>query len=770
MKSNSLLLLALTLQMTMADWQPALASEVKNENKNAGSNQESKFVTELMQKMTPEEKLGQLNLLSVGADVTGPIVSKDVDGKISSGQVGGVFNIYGKDNVRKLQDMALRSRLKIPLIFGFDVIHGHRTIFPIPLALSASWDTDLIERTAACAAAEASGEGLNWTFSPMVDITRDPRWGRVMEGAGEDPYLGSRVAEAMVRGYQGKDNNYDDKSKVMACVKHFALYGAAEAGRDYNTVDMSKVRMYNEYLPPYKAAVDAGVDTVMSSFNEVDGVPATGNKWLMTDLLRKQWGFKGFIATDYTAINEMINHGVGDEAKVAELALNAGIDQDMVGELFVKHGMNLLKDKRVSQEQVDKACYRVLAAKEKLGLFKDPYKYVGESGQNNTPLTKEKYALSAEAANKSLVLLKNDDALPLKKDEKVLFVGAMAKEQRNLTGSWNGAARREDCVTLEAALKSKLGEDNKAIAFAKGANMLEDKALIERLNKEGAELKLDEKSPQALIDEAVGMAQNVDKIVCVLGEPSQMSGEAASRSQIGLFDHQIALLKALKATGKPVVLVLMNGRPLTLSWEDENMNAILETWYAGTAAGTAIVDTLYGDNNPSARLTMSFPRNVGQVPIYYNYKNTGRPYDANEKYKSKYLDVLNSPLYPFGYGLSYSKFEYAPTRAESHFIKDGSDLQVFTTIKNTSDRDGVETAQLYVQDMVGSITRPVRELKGFQKVALKAGESKTVSFTLKKSDLRFYNGDLTLVNEPGDYKVTIAPNAQEGHWTTFTLK
>lgn len=757
MKSNPLLLLALTVQMTMAQNTPTFAA--------------SHLVQELMDKMTPEEKMGQLNLLSVGADVTGPIVSKDVDAKISSGQVGGVFNIYGKDNVRKMQDMALRSRLKIPLIFGFDVIHGHRTIFPIPLALSASWDTDLIERTAACAAAEASGEGLNWTFSPMVDITRDPRWGRVMEGAGEDPYLGSRVAEAMVRGYQGKDNSYQDKSKVMACVKHFALYGAAEAGRDYNTVDMSKVRMYNEYLPPYKAAVDAGVDSVMSSFNEVDGVPATGNKWLMTDLLRQQWGFKGFIATDYTAVNEMINHGVGDEAKVAELALNAGIDMDMVGELFVKHGINLLKEHRVPQGQIDKACRRVLAAKEKLGLFKDPYKYVGAEAQNNTPLTKEKYALSAEAANKSIVLLKNDGALPLKKEEKILFVGPLVKEKRNLTGSWNGAARKEDCVTIEEALNAKLesGGKNK-LTFAKGANLLEDKTLIERLNREGAELKQDEKSPQALIDEAAAAAKDVDKIVCVLGEPSQMSGEAASRSQIGLFEHQIALLKALKQSGKPVILVLMNGRPLTLSWEDENMSAILETWYAGTAAGTAIVDTLYGDNNPSARLTMSFPRNVGQVPIYYNYKATGRPFDAKEKYRSKYLDVDNSPLYPFGYGLSYSKFEYTQTRTDSHTVSDDRDTTVMTMITNTSDRDGVETAQLYVQDVVGSITRPVRELKGFQKIFLKAGESKQVTFTLKKSDLRFYNGSLQLVNEPGEYRVTIAPNAGQGQWTSFNLK
>lgn len=768
MKSNPLLFLALTLQMTMAQSAPLAASA---KTQAGDGQQDSKFVQELMDKMTPEEKLGQLNLLSVGADVTGPIVSKDVDAKISSGQVGGVFNIYGKDNVRKMQDMALRSRLKIPLIFGFDVIHGHRTIFPIPLALAATWDTNLIERTAACAAAEASGEGLNWTFSPMVDITRDPRWGRVMEGAGEDPYLGSRVAEAMVRGYQGKDNNYEDKSKVMACVKHFALYGAAEAGRDYNTVDMSKVRMYNEYLPPYKAAVNAGVDSVMSSFNEVDGMPATGNKWLMTDLLRRQWGFKGFIATDYTAVNEMINHGVGDEAKVAELALNAGIDMDMVGELFVKHGMSLLKEHRVSQEQIDKACRRVLAAKEKLGLFKNPYKYVGAEAQNNTPLTKEKYALSAEAANKSIVLLKNDGALPLKKEEKILFVGALVKEKRNLTGSWNGAARKEDCVTIEEALNVKLENAGKdKLTFAKGANLLEDKSLIEKLNREGAELKQDEKSPQTLIDEAVAAAKDADKIVCVLGEPSQMSGEAASRSQIGLFEHQIALLKALKQSGKPVILVLMNGRPLTLSWEDENMNAIVETWYAGTAAGTAIVDTLYGDNNPSARLTMSFPRNVGQVPIYYNYKATGRPFDAKEKYRSKYLDVDNSPLYTFGYGLSYSKFDYAPTRIDSHTVCDGRVITVMTTITNTSDRDGVETAQLYVHDVVGSITRPVRELKGFQKVFLKAGESKQVTFTLKKSDLRFYNSALEFVNEPGEYRVTIAPNSGQGQWTSFNLK
>ncbi|MBS1997364.1 MAG: beta-glucosidase BglX, partial [Cyanobacteria bacterium SZAS LIN-2] len=718
---------------------------------------------------TLEEKIGQLNLLSVGADVTGPIISQGVDEKIAKGLVGGVFNIYGPSSVRKLQQLVMqKSRLKIPLIFGYDVIHGHRTAFPIPLALAATWDLPLIEKTASAAAAEASADGLNWTFSPMVDIARDPRWGRCTEGAGEDPYLGGRIAKAMVHGYQG--DSYAGVNKVMACVKHFALYGAAEAGRDYNTVDMSRVRMYNEYLPPYKAAVDANVASVMSSFNEIDGVPATGNKWLMTDLLRKQWDFKGFIATDYTAVSEMIEHGVGDDKKVAELALNAGIDMDMVSELFIKYGPALVKSGRVSQAQVDAACRRVLEAKYKLGLFEDPYRFCNEDRRKKEILSSDKLALSKEAATKSIVLLKNSNqVLPLSAEKKIAFIGPLVKEQRNLLGSWSGAGQGKECTSLWQALETKYGSGK--FLYSKGCNLVQEKAMVDKLNHDGGELTLDEKSTDAMIQEAVETAKQADVAVAVLGEPCSMSGEASSRSNIGLFEHQIELLKALKQTGKPVVLVLMNGRPLTLSWEDKHMDAIVEAWYGGNAAGTAIADVLFGDANPSGRITMTFPRNVGQVPIYYNSKNTGRPFAEAEKYHSKYLDVQNEPLYPFGYGLSYTTYQYGDVSLSGQTLaNDGkASITVKTTVTNTGKHAGVETVQLYVRDMVGSITRPVKELKGFQQVSLKPGESKTVSFTLTSNDLRFYNSDLKYVAEPGDFKVFVGTNSQTVKSASFKL-
>ncbi|MBS2008638.1 MAG: beta-glucosidase BglX [Cyanobacteria bacterium SZAS TMP-1] len=727
------------------------------------------FISALMAKMTLEEKIGQLNLLSVGADVTGPIISQGVDEKIAKGLVGGVFNIYGPSSVRKLQQLVMqKSRLKIPLIFGYDVIHGHRTAFPIPLALAATWDLPLIEKTASAAAAEASADGLNWTFSPMVDIARDPRWGRCTEGAGEDPYLGSLIAKAMVHGYQG--DSYAGVNKVMACVKHFALYGAAEAGRDYNTVDMSRVRMYNEYLPPYKAAVDANVASVMSSFNEIDGVPATGNKWLMTDLLRKQWGFKGFIATDYTAVSEMIEHGVGDDKKVAELALNAGIDMDMVSELFIKYGPALVKSGRVSQAQVDAACRRVLEAKYKLGLFDDPYRFCNEDRRKKEILSSDKLAISKEAATKSIVLLKNSNqVLPLSAEKKIAFIGPLVKDQRNLLGSWSGAGQGKECTSLWQALEAKYGSGK--FLYAKGCNLVQDKAMVDKLNHDGGELTLDDKSADAMIQEAVETAKQADVAVAVLGEPCSMSGEASSRSNIGLFENQIELLKALKQTGKPVVLVLMNGRPLTLSWEDKHMDAIVEAWYGGNAAGSAIADVLFGDANPSGKITMTFPRNVGQVPIYYNSKNTGRPFAEAEKYHSKYLDVQNEPLYPFGYGLSYTTYQYGDVSLSGQTLaNDGkASITVKTTVTNTGKHAGVETVQLYVRDMVGSITRPVKELKGFQQVSLKPGESKAVSFTLTSNDLRFYNSDLKYVAEPGDFKVFVGTNSQSVKSASFKL-
>lgn len=733
----------------------------KKANSTTHQNPESQmnsFINALMKKMTLEEKIGQMNLPTVGFDVTGPLLSQGVEEKIKKGLVGGVFNTYTPNAVRKLQEIAVKeTRLKIPLIFGYDVIHGHRTIFPINLALASSWNPDLVEKTARATAEEASADGLNWTYSPMVDITRDPRWGRVSEGAGEDPYLGSQVAKAMVRGYQSNDLSKDNT--VMACVKHFALYGAAEAGRDYNSVDMSKEKMYNEYFPPYKAAVDAGVGSVMTSFNDIDGIPASGNKWLMTDVLRNQWGFKGFIVTDYTAINEMVNHGMGDNKKVSELALNAGVDMDMVGEEFLRYAAQLVKEGKVSQKIIDDACRRILEAKYKLGLFDDPYRYISEARNKQEMISADKIDLSKQAAIESMVLLKNgNNTLPLAAQKKVAFIGPLVKDQRNLIGSWSAAGDYKQAVSLWDALQKK----NNAASFlyAKGCNLVDDSSLIKKLNPHDGQLTIDALSAQQLIDEAVTTANQSDVIVAVLGEPFGMTGEAASRSEIGLLKNQMNLLKALRKTGKPIVLVLMNGRPLTLSWEDDNMDAILETWYGGTMAGPAIADVLFGDANPSGRITMTFPRNVGQIPIYYNHKNTGRPYNPNQKYTSKYLDVANTPLYPFGYGLSYTTFNYSDITLSNNTLKANGKITASVNITNTGKRSGKETVQLYIRDMVGSITRPVKELKGFQQITLQPGETKNVSFTLSVDDLKFYNNDLKYVYEPGDFKVFIGTNSE----------
>lgn len=746
----------------------ALLAGLKATAQNTQDAKMNKYVSDLMKKMTLEEKIGQLNLPSIGFDVTGPIVNQGVEEKISKGLVGGVFNTFTPVAVKKLQEMAVtKTRLKIPLLFGYDVIHGHRTIFPIPLGLSASWDTALIRKTARAAAEEASADGLNWTFSPMVDIARDPRWGRVSEGAGEDPFLGSQIAKAMVLGYQG--NDLGRNNTVMACVKHFALYGAAEAGRDYNTVDMSRIRMYNEYLPPYKAAVDAGVATVMSSFNEIDGIPASANHWLMTDLLRKQWGFKGFVVTDYTAINEMISHGVGDAKEVARLAIKAPVEMDMVGELFIKHLPELVKEGKVSVADIDHACRLVLEAKYKLGLFEDPYRYVSEERNKAEMMNEEKMALSKEAAIKSMVLLKNaNNVLPVKPERKIAFIGPLVKNQRDLIGNWSGAGDWKKAVSLWQALEQQY--DTKNYSYALGCNLIDDKALQDKLNPHGAMIVPDAKSPEQLIGEAVKVAEQAEVVVAVLGEAFGMSGEAASRSMIGLPENQLALLKALKQTNKPIILVLMNGRPLTLSWEDENLDGILETWFAGTNAGPAIADVLFGRANPSGKLTMSFPRNVGQVPIYYNHKNTGRPLDEKQKYTSKYLDVPNTPLYPFGYGLSYTSFSYGEIKLSSNTLNAGGSITATVTVKNSGYREGEEVVQLYIQDMVGSVTRPVKELKGFKKVSIHGGGDQVdVTFTITENDLKFYNSDLKYVAEPGEFKVFIGSNSRDVKEASFTL-
>jgi beta-glucosidase len=727
-----------------------------------------KFIDNLMRQMTLEEKIGQLHLPTVGFDVTGPRLSGAVEQKIKAGLVGGVFNIYTPAAVRKLQELAVtQSRLHIPLLFGYDVIHGHRTIYPIPLGLSATWDTELIERIAVAVADEATADGLHWTFSPMVDIARDPRWGRVSEGAGEDAYLGAEIAKAMVRGYEQGD--LSKTNTIMSCIKHFALYGAAEAGRDYNTTDMSHLRMYNEYLPPYKAAVEAGASSIMTSFNEIDGVPASGNRWLLTDLLRRQWGFGGLVVSDYTAIAEMEAHGAGNKPEVAALAINAGLDMDMVSEYFIDELPALVKAGKVKEAVIDAACRRILEAKYKLGLFTDPYRGASEERAAAQIMNDEKLAMSKEAALKSMVLLKNDrQTLPLDASKKIAFIGPLVQDQRNLIGNWSGAGNPQQAVSLWSALKNKFAGNT--FLYAKGCNLIDDAVLRDKLNQHGGNIIPDSRSPQQLLAEALQTARRADVIVAVLGESFGMSGEAASRSSIDLPEHQKALLKALKETGKPVVLVLMNGRPLTLAWEHDHLDAILETWYAGTRAGDAIADILFGDANPSGKLTITFPRNVGQIPIYYNHKNTGRPFNDREKYTSKYLDVSNEPLYPFGHGLSYTQFTYSAVQLSDTTLTAGGSLTASVTLANSGNRAGEETVQLYIRDCVGSITRPVKELKGFQKVALQPGENKEITFTITPDLLKFYNADLQWVAEPGEFWVFIGSSSITDNKAAFSLK
>ena len=755
-KNGFCLLLALALLQVSIAQKPAADAKM-----NA-------FVTALMKKMTVDEKIGQLNLPAVGFDVTGPVLSQGVDQKIDKGLVGGVFNTFTPQAVRKLQERAVNgTRLKIPLLFGYDVIHGHRTIFPIPLGLSASWDLGLIERTACAAAEEASADGLNWTFSPMVDIARDARWGRIAEGSGEDTYLGSQIAKAMVRGYQG--NDLSKANTILACVKHFALYGAAEAGRDYNTVDMSLQRMYNEYLPPYKAALDAGAATVMASFNEINGVPATANKWLLTDLLRKQWGFNGMVVSDYTGVYELVNHGIGDFAHVSALSLKAGTDMDMVSEGYINTLKKSLQGGKITIADINAACRRILEAKYKLGLFDDPYKYVSEERAKTEIMSADKLDLAREASERSMVLLKNSNAvLPLKGDRKMAFIGPLIKDKRNLVGNWSAAGDWQQAVSIWDALQKKF--PGNAIAYAKGCNLLDDTLLMAKLNPHGAMIAPDSLSPQQLIEQAVQTTAGADVLIVALGEPFGMSGEAASRSNIGLPDNQMALLKALKATGKPIVLVLMNGRPLALQWEHDNLDALLETWYPGTMGGEAITNVLFGTYNPSGKLSATFPRNVGQVPIYYSVKNTGRPFDEAQKYTSKYLDVSNTPLYPFGHGLSYTTFSYGDVQLNKSSIVSNEVVTATATVTNTGAYDGEETVQLYIQDVVGSSTRPVKELKAFQKVFLKKGESKPVQFAISADDLKFWNSDLKWVSEPGDFNVFVGTSSSEVKKATFALK
>lgn len=727
------------------------------------------FVDELMSKMTLKEKLGQLNLLPAGNITTGAAQNNPIVHQIKDGELGGVFNIKGLDEIRTLQEMAIKkSRLGIPLLVGMDVIHGYETIFPVPLALACSWNLEGIENSARVAALEASAEGVNWTYSPMVDISRDARWGRIVEGAGEDPYLGSLIAKAMVKGYQG---DYSLPSNIMACVKHFALYGASEAGRDYNTVDMSRLRMYNEYFAPYKAAVEVGVGSVMTSFNLVDGIPATANAWLVNDVLRKQWGFDGFVVTDYASIHEMTTHGVGDLATSSARALRAGTDMDMVAKGFIGTLEQSLANGQVSMADINQACRRVLEAKYKLGLFKDPYKYIRVKNRNQYVYTAANRKVARDLAAQTFVLLKNENhVLPLKKQGKIALIGPLANDRANLCGTWCVAMAPERYSTLKESMERAL-KGKAQLLYAQGCNIASDDAL-QKAGEQGKNImRVDDAQAKA---EALAVAAQADVIIAAMGEAAEFSGESHSRVNLELPDVQMALLKELVASGKPVVLLNFSGRPTILNWEKANVPAILNVWFGGSEAGDAICDVVFGDKNPCGKLTTSFPQHVGQIPLYYNHFNTGRPVaegaDRFFSYQSNYLDVRNDPLYPFGYGLSYTTYQYGELKLDSKTMSPDGQITVTIPVTNTGNRDGIEIVQLYIRDVVGSIARPVKELKGFQRLSLKAGETATATFTIDASKLKFYNYDLKEVVEPGEFDVMVGPNSRDLKRATITVQ
>ena len=693
-------------------------------------------VKALLAKMTLDEKIGQLTLYTTDWGSTGPTIREGYKNDIRSGACGNLFNCHTIGFVHDLQKVAVEeTRMKIPLLFGYDVIHGYKTIFPIPLGEAASWDLEAIEKSARVAAIEATAAGLNWTFAPMVDIGRDPRWGRVMEGAGEDTWLGCRIAEARVHGFQGK--KLGDTDAMLACVKHFAGYGAPIGGREYNTVDMSERYFREYYLPTYEAAVKAGAATVMTSFNDYDGVPASGNKYLIDGILRKEWDFQGFVVTDYTSTNEMVNHGVVvDEKEAGELSLNAGVDMDMQGGIYQRFLKQSLKEGKVSTKQINEAVRRVLRLKFELGLFEDPYKFCNADREKKAMLAPEHRAAARDLARKSIVLLKNEQqVLPLKKGQKIALIGPLADNKSELIGNWNGAGNANDCVSLREGFSPAQGS---LVVYAKGCD-----------------LEVTDRSGFAA---ALKAAQNADVVVIAVGEGAMMSGEAGARAELGLPGIQEELVLELCKTGKPVVVILMNGRPLAIPKIAENATAILETWWLGTETGNAITDVLYGVHNPSGKLPMTFPRSVGQVPIFYNYKNTGRPYDSNSKWTSKYIDMPKSPQWPFGFGLSYTSFGYSEPKVA---LKSGGNLLTITVnVTNTGKLPGEEVAQLYVRDLVGSVTRPVKELKGFQKIMLQPGETRELKFILTEKDLSFYRRDMTFGTEPGEYEIMIGGDSE----------
>lgn len=716
------------------------------------------FISELMSKMTVEEKLGQLNLMPAGSITTG--VKKDSPRleKIAQGKVGAILNMKGYENIRNLQDAALKSRLAIPLIIGMDVVHGYETVFPIPLAQSCSWDLEAIEQGARIAAKEATADGVCWTYSPMVDIALDARWGRIAEGSGEDPFLGSRIAEAMVRGYQG---NYGPEN-MMACVKHYALYGGAEAGRDYNTVDMSHIRMYNQFFPPYEAAAKAGAGSFMTSFNIVDYIPATANRWLIDDVLRKQWGWKGFIVTDYASIEEITKHGMGDLQQASVLALKAGTDMDMCAQGYLNTLQQSLQEGKVTMAEIDQACRRVLEAKYDLGLFKNPYRFINKDRHNRDVYTAENRQAARDMAAKTFVLLKNENQLlPLKKQGKIALIGPMADNRINMAGTWSVAAVPNKYSTLKEAMERAVS-GKATVLCAQGSNFTSD-SLLQIAGSHYRQTPWG--NPQKMNDEAIRIAREADVIVCAMGEEAEMSGESASRSELQLFDVQKELLSELLKLNKPLVLLNFSGRPTVLTWENEHVPAIMNVWFGGSEAGDAICDVLFGDKVPSGKLTVSLPQTTGQEPLYYNQLPTGRPIGegakAFNKFFSNYLDVRNDPLYPFGYGLSYTTFSYSDIRLIGRTAS--------VTVTNTGNYDGDEIVQLYIHDQVASITRPVKELKGFQRIHLKKGESREVKFEITDDLLKFYNHNLDYVLEPGDFDIMIGPDSSLKHLKKTTL-
>ena len=762
------LMLSLSVALTTAFVPAAVVGKAKPKSKPIAPMNE--YVADLMSRMTLQEKIGQLNLMVAGDITTGGAMDTQVGGDIAKGNMGGVFNIKGFDKIKALQEIAVtKSRLGIPLLVGMDVIHGYETMFPIPLALSCSWNLDAVKQSAAVAAKEASADGINWTYSPMVDVAHDARWGRVSEGNGEDPYLGSRIAEAMVQGYQG--TNYSNKDNIMACLKHFALYGAVESGLEYNTTDMSRLRMYNQYFAPYEAAVKAGVGSVMSSFNLVDYVPATANHWLLTDVLRNQWKFDGFVVTDYGSIAEIIQHGTAANLKEASAqALNAGTDMDMCSNGFVATLAQSVAEGKVSEATINEACRRVLEAKYKLGLFANPYKYCDAKRHKTEVFTNENRQTARDIAAQTFVLLKNDhQLLPLKKEGSVALIGPLADTRNNMAGTWSVAQTPDRYATLRESMAKAL-EGKAKLLYAQGCNVWYD----EQLQKNGELGKTIARGDDAeLKAQALNIAQQADVIVCAMGETADMSGECATRTSLEMPDAQHALLEELVKLGKPVVLLNFAGRPTVLSWETKHVPAIMNVWFGGSEAADAICDVLFGDKVPTGRLTMSMPKTTGQAPLYYNHLNTGRPVPDNAsfaKFASNALDVSNGALYPFGYGLSYTTFSYSDvTLSANEMAKNGS-VTATVTVTNTGKRDADEVVQLYVRDLLASIARPVKELKGFERIHLAAGESKTVTFTIGADQLSFYNADLKKVVEPGDFDIMVGHDSRNLKTARLTVK